>query len=101
MPLPVFAPLTTQATRLRPRHIGVRKIVALEQKLRAVRFGAGAGQAIAEIQAGAVFAVFAVAFERGDGAVGDVLADRHGGDVGVDQVGTGLGLASAIYPARA
>jgi hypothetical protein len=46
---------------LRPRNIRVRKILALEQKLGAVRFGTGVGQAIAEIQAGAVFAAFAVA----------------------------------------
>jgi hypothetical protein len=52
----------------RPRHIRVREIVALEQKLGAVRFGAGAAQAIAEIQAGAVFAALAVALERGDRA---------------------------------
>jgi hypothetical protein len=51
----------------------VREIVALEQKPGAVRFGAGVGQAIAEIQAGAVFAALAVALERGDRAVGDVL----------------------------
>src|ERR1700680_3002571 len=49
---------------LRPRNIRMRKILALEQKLGAVRFGAGVGQAIAEIQAGAVFAALAVAFER-------------------------------------
>jgi hypothetical protein len=40
-------------SRLRPRNIGVYEVVALEQKLGAVRFGAGVGQAIAEIQAGA------------------------------------------------
>jgi hypothetical protein len=58
---------------LRPRNIRVHKILALEQQLGAVRFGAGVGQAIAEIQAGVVFAAFTVALEGGDGAVGDVL----------------------------
>jgi len=53
---------------LRPRHIRVREIPALEQQLGAVRFGAGVGQAIAEIQAGAVFAALAVALERDDRA---------------------------------
>jgi hypothetical protein len=51
----------------------VREIVTLEQKLRPVRLGAGVGQAIAEIQAGAVFAALAVALEGGDGAVGNVI----------------------------
>lgn len=46
-----------QATTLRPRHIRVRKVLALEEKLGAVRFGAGVGQTIAEIQAGEAFAV--------------------------------------------
>jgi len=62
-----------QPTSLRPRHIRMRKIVALEQKLGPVRFGAGVGQAVAEIQAGAVFAALAVALEGGDGVVGDGL----------------------------
>lgn len=60
-------------SRLRPLHIRVRKILALEQKLGAVGFGAGVGEAIAEIQAGAMLAAFAAALERGDGAVSDRL----------------------------
>lgn len=68
---------SSKPARSRQRHIRVHKILALEQQLRPVRFGAGVGQAIAEIQAGAVFAAFAVALERGDGAVGDGLGDRH------------------------
>jgi hypothetical protein len=62
---------------VRPRHVRVREVVALEQKLGVVCFGAGVGQAIAEIQASAVLAALAVALERGDGAVGDVLLGPH------------------------
>lgn len=53
------------------------EILALEQELRPVRLGASVGQAVAEIQAGAVLAALAVALEGGDGAVGDGLGDRH------------------------
>jgi hypothetical protein len=60
----------------------MREIVTLEQELRPVRLGAGVGQAIAEIQAGAVFAAFAVALEGGDGAVGDVVLGPRASDDG-------------------
>src|SRR5579863_3118423 len=77
-----FAGCAVQAAKsaknsLRPRNIGVREIAAFEEEPRAVRLGAGVGQAVAEIQAGPVLAAFAVALECGDRDMGDLLGDGH------------------------
>jgi hypothetical protein len=57
--------------------VGVGEIAAFEQKPRAMHFGAGVRQAIAEIEPGPVFAAVAVALEGNDRGMGRLLGNGH------------------------